>query len=142
MPPSIDRLLVPWAFQEGLNHVALLINIPEATQDIPHPQVGTIDLLTDSNLYDQGQVRLATWAFTSLFNMQYNERDQPYTFTIYNGELISRRKPTSNFRLSYTQATRTGPGAIRVRADLSRSTDDSTVTPRVNSYSIRFSYGE
>lgn len=142
LPPSTSTLLIPWAFQQGLNHIVLLINIPEATESVPRPQIGTVDLLTDNNLYDQGLVRLATWAYTTLFNMSYNERGEPFTFTIHDGELISRRKPTSNFRLSYTQSTGAGPRAIRVRADLNRETIDHTITPRVNSYSVRFSYGD
>lgn len=141
LPIGVDNLMIPWRFQEGLNHIAITINIPAATLDYPDPQLGVIDLFGEDDLYDFGTVKLATWDYIDIFHMRYNQTQSPYSFSILNDEIISRRQPTTNFRLKYSRATNTAPHAIRVRADLSRSVANSWVTPTIDAYRIRFLYG-
>lgn len=141
LPAGTDELLIPWTFQAGLNHIAMVINIPQFTTAILHPYDGTINLLEDAHLYDFGSVRLAEWKYVSFFDLVYNQVGQPFSFTIKDGEILSRRKPTDNFDLLYGVNSGRGPGAVRVRADLSRGTDNPSVSPRLNSYRLRFSYG-
>lgn len=137
---GIDTVLIPWTFNPGRNHVALSIVIPYATSDSPHPYVGTISLMGDSYLADFGRVKLADWNYISFFDMKYNQAREPYTFTLKNDEIISRRKPTTDFVLSYFRSTFMGPQAVKLRADLERSIDNPNVTPKINSYRLRFSY--
>ena len=140
LPIGTDSLVIPWKFNQGLNHVVLTINIPKSSGAYPNPYIGLVDLMGGSDLFDFGTVKLATWSYVDIFAMQYNEVDSPYTFTMYNDEIVSRRKPTSNFRLTYSQATNSAPGSIRVRADLSRSGSNQFVTPIIDSYRLRFLY--
>lgn len=140
MPVGVDSLSVPWKFLKGRNHIALLINIPESTIEYPSPYIGTINLMTDSSPEDFGTVKLDTWSYVDLFKMQSNQVNNANSFTIYNNEIISRKVPTDNFRLSYSRSTNSGPGAIRLRADLSRISSQQNSTPLVNSYRLRFSY--
>jgi hypothetical protein len=142
LPVGTDKLVLPWKFQQGLNHVCVLINIPEATEEYPHPYIGTIDLMGDSDLFEFGSVKLGTWQYVDLFHLKYNEVGQPQTFTIYNNEIISRREPTTNFRLRYSKSTDGSPNAIRVRADLSRSALNQHVAPSIDACRLRFLYGE
>lgn len=131
---------IPWKFQQGLNHISLLINIPPATVDFPNPQVGTINLLGTGNLYDYGTVKLDTWSYVDFFDLQYNQTGTPSTFSFFDGEIVSRKKPTTNFRLGYNKATQTGPQAIRFRADLARSDGDPSTSPFLKTYRMRFAY--
>lgn len=140
MPVGVDSLSVPWKFIKGRNHIALLINIPESTIEYPSPYIGTINLMTDSSPEDFGTVKLDTWSYVDLFKMQSNQVNNANSFTIYNNEIISRKAPTDNFRLSYSRSTNSGPGAIRLRIDLSRISSQQNATPLVNSYRLRFSY--
>jgi len=142
LPAGTDTALIPWKFNNGLNHVAMTIDIPAATTDHPTPYLGTIDLMVGEDLSAFGKVRLGEWVYVDPFKMEYNEIDEPMTFTIYNGEVISRRRPTTNFELRYAKPTGRGTSAIRFRADLQRSNDDDSVTPILDKYSIRFSYGD
>lgn len=140
MPVGINELVVPWKFQQGLNHVAMTINIPVSTSAYPNAYVGTIDLMGDDDLFDFGNVRLATWSYVDLFKMQYNEVGQPYTFTIYNNEIVSRRKPTTNLRVRYSKSTAKAPSGVRLRADLKRSNTNPNATPFLHDYRLRFLY--
>lgn len=140
LPKGVDRLRLPWSFNQGLNHIALVINIPSSGL-VNNIYNGSINLLGTTPLHRYGDVYLAKWDYTDFFNMQYNERGQPTTFTIHNGEIISRRKPTKNFRLKYATVTGNAPSAVRIRADLDRDIDNSSVTPQIRSYRLRFSYG-
>lgn len=142
LPVGIDKLVIPWKFQEGLNHIIVLVQIPSATTVRPNPYVGTLDLMGDDDLNDFGTVKLGTWQYVDFFKMQYNEVDDPYTFTIYDGEIVSRRKPTTNFRIKYSKATSQAPTGVRVRIDLKRNTNNQYVTPIVKSYRLRFLYGD
>lgn len=137
----LNSLVLPWTFRQGLNHVSLLINIPDATPDVPNPYVGTIELLRGRNLFDYGTVKLGTWSYVDFFDLQHNQTGDPQTFSVYNGEIVSRRKPTTNYRLQYNKSTARGPLGVRLRADLSRSTDSVHVTPKFMQYRMRFSYG-
>jgi hypothetical protein len=139
-----DQALTPFAFQQGLNHIAVTINIPSPTMTggIANPYLGILELPVDQPLFGLGTVKLNDWSYVSLFDMSYNETGQPTTFTILDdGTIISRRQASTNYRLSYNIATGTGPAGVRVRADLSRSTSNMNVTPTLNSYRLRFSYG-
>lgn len=140
LPVGVDELVIPWKFQKGLNHIALVVIIPPSTGAFPSPQNGLINLFDDSNLQDFGIVKLGTWTYVDFFKMQYNENGDPRTFTIYDGEIISRRKPTDNFRLKYSKARSTAPDAIRLRADLKRTTNNQFVSPYVDLYRLRFIY--
>lgn len=133
---------VPWPFRKGLNHIAVLINIPQPSAVVPNPYIGTLDLMGGTDLYDYGLVRLDTWAYIDFFDMIHNQPVATSTFTIYEGELISKKKPTDNLRLVYSKTTDNGPEAVRVRADFSRESTYSTVTPSLNQYRLRFSYSE
>lgn len=139
-----DGALVPFAFRQGLNHIAVAINIPSPamTSGISNPYLGILELPTDQPLFGLGTIKLDDWSYVSLFDMAYNETGQPTTFTILpDGTIISRSIASTNYRLSYNQATSTGPAGIRLRADLSRSVANMNVTPTLSSYRLRFSYG-
>lgn len=140
MPVGTNEVVIPWKFNKGLNHIAMTIAIPETSAAYPSPEQGTVNLLGDSLLTDFGTVKLGTWTYVDFFTMQYNEIDQPKTFTIYEGEIISRRKPTDNFRLRYSKARSTAPDAVRFRADLTRTNDNQYVSPQLDLYRLRFIY--
>ena len=142
LPEGTDTALLPWKFNEGLNHIALTINIPASSDAYPSPYLGTLDLMVGDDPSTFGTVKLATWSYIDLFKMSYNETGQPKTFTISDNEIISRRKPTTNFRLRYAKSTDRGPTSIRLRADLERSSDNDSVSSIIDSYSVRFSYGD
>lgn len=141
LPVGTDKSLIPWTFRQGTNHICALINIPDATDVYPNVYIGNVDIFSDKYLTDYGEVKLATWTYVDLFKMQYNEVGQPFTFTIVNGELVSRRKPTTNFRLRYASKTGNGPDGIRIRADLTRGVDNVNTAPSLRSYRVKFSYG-
>lgn len=140
-PSGTDTKQIPWTIKAGLNHIALIIRIPEDAA-ITSAFLGTIALMAESKLYDFGRVRLAEWKYVDFFSMKYNETGQPKTFTLHNEELISRRRPTSNYEVRYATKTGTAPVAIRFRAELSRSRSTVATTPQLKSYRIRYSYGE
>lgn len=136
-----DVRQLPWSIREGLNHIALIIRIPESAA-VSSAFLGTVVLMADSSLYEFGKVRLGTWKYVDFFSLQYNQTGQPKSFTIYDGEVISRRKPTDNFELVYAISRDTAPPAVRFRADLSRSRNNMAITPELRSYRIRYSYAE
>lgn len=142
MPSGTNSALIPWAFQAGANHIALLINIPDATSAVPSPYIGTVELMVESKLWNYGIVKLANWSYVDKFELETNQTTDNLTFTIYNGEIISLRQPTSNFRLQFQRNTQASPSAIRFRADLSRIPDNSKITPTLDGFRVRFSYGE
>lgn len=140
MPVGTDRLTVPWKLKEGKNHIVVMANIPAATQANPSPYIGTFNLMVDGKLTDFGSVKLDDWTYVDLFKFQNNQVNDPNAFTIYNKELISRRKPTDNFRISFKKKTNTSPEALRFRADFARSTQYANSTALLDSYRIRFAY--
>jgi hypothetical protein len=142
LPVGTDKALIPYTFQQGRNNITIIAIIPPATSAVPNPYIGTLDLMSEADLYDYGVVKLATWNYVDLFDMTYNQDDQPYTFTITNEEIVSRRKPTTNFRVTYASATQQGPEAIRFRADMARGVDNKHITPSLDQYRLRFSYSE
>lgn len=142
LPVGTHKLLLPWKFREGLNHIIVLARIP-LEADESHPFMGALSLLGENPpLYHYGSVNLARWNYVDFFTMKYNETGEPYTFTIHDGEIISRRRPTANFELQFASGTGEGPEAIRFRADLSRTSNNPNVSPVLNSYRIRYSYSE
>lgn len=145
LPVDTDFLAIPWKFNEGLNQVIVLVTIPVATDDVPRVYDGKILLMENSSLYDFGTVKLATWTYVDFFHMQYNEVDSPFSFTIREvgtdkKEIISRRKPTDNFRLRYAKSTGSGPTAVRLKVDLKRSVENPSVSPSLDLYRMRFLY--
>lgn len=141
LPPGQNSQLIPWVFQSGSNHVSLLVNIPKASTIKPNPHLGIVELFKQNKLTDFGTVKLATWSYVDFFDMKYNQVEQPQTFTIFNNEIVSRRKPTANFRLNYALKAQHGITAVRLRADVSRSSNNQYVSPKLSSYRLRFSYG-
>ena len=140
MPKGIDYMTVPWKLKEGLNHVVLMVNIPAATVTYPTPYLGSFTVMTDGDLFDFGVVKLDNWIYVDQHKLQSNQVNQPNSFTIFNGEIISRKKPTNNFKLTFKKATSEAPTAIRLRADLTRSEQYAKSTPIIDSYRLRFSY--
>lgn len=140
MPVGVDKLTIPWKLKEGNNHIVLMVNIPETTAVNPSPYIGTFEIMADTNLSDYGTVKLDNWTYVDLYKFQNNQVNEPNSFTIYNEELISRKKPTNNFRISYKKEASTSPALIRLRADLDRSSQHAMSTPILDSYRIRFSY--
>lgn len=140
----LDNLLTTWNFQQGINHIAVLINIPnvnQTTSGVTVPYIGTMDLLANNELYNFGEVKLADWSYVSFFDLEYNQPGTPKSFAVYNNQIISKSQPTTNYRLTYSQSTGAGPSAIRFRADLNRNITSPTDTPLLNSYSMKFQYG-
>jgi len=136
LPVGTHRALLPWTLRQGLNHIIMLANVPSGTS------TGTVSLMGDTSLYEYGTVKLATWSYVSLFDLSYNTTGSPTTFTVHDGEIISRRQPTDNFRLRWSKATGRGPKGVRFRADLSRDFNSPTVSPRLSSYRLRFAFGQ
>lgn len=139
---GVDTLNVTWPFQKGLNHVVLLINIPAPSDSVPNPYVGTLELMIGSDLFDYGNVNLGVWNYIDFFDLEHNQRNDAATFTIHNNELISRRQPIGNMRVVYAKQTNKGPAAVRLRADLGRDDDASTISPSLRQYRLRFSYSD
>jgi hypothetical protein len=106
----------------------------------PNVYLGALSAMNESELYDFGTVKLGTWKHVDIHQMQYNEVGQPNTFTIYEGEIVSRRKPADNLRLKYSKSTTRGPASLRVRANLSRGFSNPSVSPSLHQYRLRFIY--
>lgn len=141
LPPGLNKMQLPWRFNQGMNHIVLLVRIPFSAGE-SDPYMGAVSLLGGDNLYRYGAVHLAKWNYVDLFTMKYNESGQPRTFTIEKNEIISRRPPTTNYQLRYTIETGEGPAAVLLRAELSRSRNNPNVTPALDQYRLRFSYTE
>lgn len=141
MPVGVDKITVPWKLKQGKNHIVIMANIPIASSSSSSPYIGTINIMSDGNLLDFGIVKLDDWTYVDLYKFQNNQVNDSKVFTIYNGEIISRKKPTNNFRVSFKKSTAAGPSQIRLRADLSRLGQESRATPLFDSYRVRFSYG-
>lgn len=146
LPIGTDDMIIPWKFQKGLNHIAITLLIPDKQMALSeHPDEGTVDLMEGSSLFDFGTVKLATWTNVDLFTLLKNTTGDPETFTIYNdtrvSQLVSRRKPTTNFRVKYTKANQTSPTSVRLRVDLKRQDENQHVSPIIDKYRMRFLYG-
>lgn len=142
LPAGTEKALIPWTFNQGQNQISVSLIIPYSSSDYLYPYLGTIQLLGDRSLFDLGRVKLANWNYVSEFDMRYNQAREPHTFTIINNEIVSRRKPTTDFVLSYARASVDAPQSIRFRTDLSRNSENPNVSPKLNSYRLRFNYGE
>lgn len=142
LPVGTDKALIPYTFQQGKNNITIIATIPPTTSAVPNPYIGSLDLMSEDDLFDFGVVKLATWNYVDLFDLTYNQDDQPFTFSITNQEIVSRRNPTTNFRVIYASSTDQGPAAIRFRADLERGVDNKHITPTLGQYRLRFSYSE
>lgn len=140
MPVGTDSLTIPWKIEEGKNNIVVIVNIPDSTDEAPLPYIGTFSLMDKANVFDYGVVKLSDWTYVDFNEFKYNQVNDPKSFTIYNKEIISRRKPTNNFRISYKKSNGLGPKAIRLRADFNRSEYNPKATPMLDSYRVRFSY--
>lgn len=136
MPSGVDTLNVPWKFRKGKNHIVLILDIP----DLTNSYAGSFEIMVGDKLTSYGNVKLDDWIFVDYYHLANNNTNDAKVFTIYNDEIISRRKPTNNFRLSYNKSTSAGPEMIRLRADLSSSNNNTNSSPYLDSYRVRFSY--
>lgn len=141
LPVGTNKMQLPWNLNRGMNHIVLLIRIP-FTDAISDAFMGALSLMGRNRLSNYGLVFLDEWNYVDMFTMKYNEIGQPKTFTINEGHIISRREPTSDFRIQYASNTGVGPQAVILRADLSRSRNNPTVSPGLREYRLRFSYEE
>jgi hypothetical protein len=141
LPVGTDSITVPWKFKQGKNHIVVMAEIPEVTAETSAPYIGIFDVMTDSKLSDYGTVKLDDWNYVDVYKFQTNLTSESKAFTIYNNEIVSRRKPTNNFRLTYNTDTQKRPEAVRFRVDFSRDSSFAHVTPVLDSYRLRFSYG-
>lgn len=139
---GIESKTVPWMFKKGLNHIALCIDIPSSGASNSTPYLGSLDIMAGDKIGSYGTTKLANWSYVDIFKLRYNEVGTPYTFSIFNNEIVSRRKPTNNLRLKYAKPTGFSPSGIRFRCNFIRSSNAQAVTPVLNSYRLRFSYGE
>ena len=144
MPSGTEKKQVPWAFRKGVNHIILLVQIPESEDDGEDYYMGQLDLMAGRELYDFGDVRLSQWRYVDFFDMKYNQTDHdpPETFTVYEGEIVSRRQPSKEVEVRYSKKSGYEPTGVVVRADLHRHRNTSSVTPTINSYRLRFSYSQ
>lgn len=142
LEPGVEMKAIPWTFRKGLNHIALCVNIPNLTASGGVPYSGNLDIMVGDEIGSYGTIKLANWSYVDIFKLKYNEVGSPYTFSISNNEIVSRRKPTNNLRISYSKPTGLSPAGIRFRCNFMRSSNHQTVTPTLNSYKLRFSYGE
>ncbi len=140
--PGAETVTVPWTLKKGLNHIIMLINIPLKKTASEIPFSGVLSLMDGDHLYSYGTVKLANWRYVDLFQLKFNESGQPKTFSIYDGYIVSRRKPSNNFRLKYSKSTGFSPQGIRFRCDMKRALQNPSVTPTLKSYRLRFAYGE
>lgn len=140
MPAGTDKITVPWKLKEGVNHIVVMTNIPEASEANPSPYIGTLNIMVGSNLDEFGIVKLDNWTYVDLYKFQNNQVNEPNSFTIYNNEIISRKRPTDNFRLTYKKQTSTSPENVRLRVDFARSSQYAKATPILDSYRVRFAY--
>lgn len=141
---ALNNIIIPWNFQTGINHIILAINIPPLSMVAGNnsPYLGVLDLMQNYDLNQFGIVKLANWSYVSFFDLQYNQPGTPTSFSVYNNQIVSKRQPTTNYRLSYSQDSGYGPSAIRFRADLARDINNVNLTPQLDSYRVRFSYGQ
>lgn len=139
LPVGTDTAQMPWNLRRGTNHIVLLARIP-LDSPITDAFIGSVALMGSSSLGKYGKVRLAEWDYIDPFHLTYNQTGQPRTFSFINGEIVSRRRPTSNFELQYATRTGSAPAAVRFRADLSRSSSNPQISPQLLSYRLRYSY--
>ncbi len=143
MPVGTNELNIPWTFRPGLNHIAVTALIPRATTSA-YPNEGSINIMQDNALTDFGSVKLANWAYVDIFQLLNNSDPKANLFSIYKEsdkvQIISRKKPTNNFKLSYSKPSGSQTQKVRVRADLGRASNNSSVSPLLNSYRLRFRY--
>lgn len=141
MPMGEHRKQVPWAFMKGPNHIAVLVQIPDE-DEVPEAYTGVLNLMAGQDLFTYGDVYLSKWEYVDLFDMKYNESETnpPKTFTVHEGEIISRRQLSAHSDLRYTAPTGSQPSSVVFRADLSRARNNPRITPKLSNYRLRFSY--
>ena len=143
MPVGIHKVTAPMKLNKGKNNIVFAINIPRASSSSYVPYIGSLDF----DMSEFGGFKLGELIYVDLFKFKDNGyRDDANIspnkwFTLYNGEIITRSNITNNYRLRYSTPTGLGPSAIRLRADLSRFDQDDRASPMIDSYRIRFGYG-
>ena len=141
LPPGVNSMQLPWRLRKGQNHISLIVQIP-LSGPVPDVHLGEVNLMAGTDLHSYGETFLEKWRYVSFFDLQYKEKDpKAPAFTIHNGEIITRRKPTNNYMMKYARATGNAPHSVRIRADLARSTSVASASPQLRSYRLRFSYG-
>lgn len=143
LPVGVDEINIPWNFSQGVNHIAITMTIPRASSSV-YPNEGSIDLMDSESLYSYGSVKLSNWTYVDIFQLLNNASDNSNAFSIYNdgekNQIVSRKKPSNNYRLSYSTSTTQNNSSIRVRADLGRSPMNSFISPSLDLYRVRFRY--
>lgn len=143
LPVGVNSLKIPWTFNAGINHIAVTALIPKA-QSTAYPNEGSINLMENKMLYDFGTVRLDNWSYVDLFQLLNNSNDSSNLYSLYSDadkvQLVSRKKPSNNLKVDYSIVSNTKNQKVRIRADFNRSTNDTSVSPVLNSYRLRFRY--
>jgi hypothetical protein len=143
LPVGKNELDIRWGFKAGLNHICITALIPRAGTSA-YPNEGSIELMQDNSLSDYGSVRLSNWSYLDLFQLMNNVNPDVDAFSTFNDgdkiQIVSRKKPSNNFRLTYSTATSRTNQKIRVRADLNRPENDPSISPVLHSYRVRFRY--
>lgn len=140
MPVGVNKITVPWKFKQGKNHIVVMANIPAGTVSITDPYIGTFNIMADGQITDYGSIKLDDWVFVDNYKFLNNQVNDASSFTIYNDQIISRKQPTNNFRISYNKSTQDAPEAIRFKADFTRDSQYAMATPLLDGYRIRFAY--
>ncbi len=147
LPSGTVSVPVSWKFRRGLNHISLLVDIPRSNSTVRNPEWGSLDLMFDDVLFNYGVVRLNKWEYVDEHSLNVDDESQNDAsvspqFSLINNRLVSRKKPTDNFRIRYAKPNNRDPDAIRLKAVLTRNTEDVNVTPSIDIYRLRFQYGE
>ncbi len=143
MPLGLNKVVAPLKFNYGKNSIVFAINIPGVSGASLSPYIGSLAF----DIAEYGTIKLSDMTYVDPYKFQDDGyRDATNTspnkwFTIHNNELVTRTKTTNNYRLRYAVESGNAPQAVRLRADLSRFEEDNTITPILDSYRVRFSYG-
>jgi len=143
LPVGVNELNIPWNFVEGENTISITATIPRGGV-VARPNEGSILLMQDNDLSDFGSVRLANWNYVDIFELLNNSNTNQNSFAIYNDadkvQLVTRKKPSDNYFLSYSTATSSVNQKVRIRADFKRPDNKTSIAPVLNSYRLRFRY--
>lgn len=142
MPVGTDSVRAPLKINKGQNNFVLAINIPPSNLVSLAPYIGSIEF----NLAKYGTIKLGNLNYVDHYKFSdngYRPADNISSnkwFTIHNNEIVTRSKITDNYKLNFHSSTGSGPQALRLRADLRRTSNNGKSTPILDSYRIKFSY--
>ena len=143
LPVGKNELDIPWNFKSGVNHIGLTLLIPRSGTSA-YPNEGSVQLMQDNSLSDYGSVKLSNWVYLDIFQLLNNSNENINAFSSLSDgdkiQIVSRKKPSNNFRLSYSTASSRTNQKIRVRADFKRPDNDPSISPVLHSYRVRFRY--